>query len=239
MLPLPFFFCPFASTHCGRCKLPLSVSYVLRVFEIYQCTYSQIRPILKFLFHAVHLEPECPSLYFASLTANAGDCTSCTSRIHILEATTKMSTYISPNPCFTRTHQPQKTDACLLALLHPLLRLLFLTKCLLAVPLTPLIQEGSKCPTVTTGDISIEVMHNFEKVAQKFFNHKDIGDDKQVSKILDCFNDHRIADWVEEDHDQLINMTFPIFMAEIHRLYLPQYTWRQSLTPRSHPLRAP
>ena len=23
-----------------------------------------------------------------------------------------------------------------------------------------------------------------------------------------------------------------------HRLYLPQYTWRQSLTPRSHPLRA-
>ena len=24
-----------------------------------------------------------------------------------------------------------------------------------------------------------------------------------------------------------------------HHLYLPQYTWRQSLTPRSHPLRAP
>ena len=48
---------------------------------------------------------------------------------------------------------------------------------------------------------SIEVMHNFEKAAQKIFNHKDIGDDEQVSKILDCFDDHCIADWVEVDRD--------------------------------------
>ena len=36
------------------------------------------------------------------------------------------------------------------------------------VPLTTLIQEGLKCPTVTTGNISVEVMHNFEKAAQDF-----------------------------------------------------------------------
>ena len=30
-----------------------------------------------------------------------------------------------------------------------------------------------------------------------------------------------------------------IALPRSHRLYLPQYTWRQSLTPRSHPLRAP
>ena len=30
-----------------------------------------------------------------------------------------------------------------------------------------------------------------------------------------------------------------IALPQSHRLYLPQYTWRQSLTPRSHPLRAP
>ena len=75
------------------------------------------------------------------------------------------------------------------------------SKGLNAIPLTTLIQEGSKCPTVTAGDISIEVMHDFEKAAWKFFNHKDIGDDKQVSKILNCFNAHRIADWVEVDRD--------------------------------------
>ena len=69
------------------------------------------------------------------------------------------------------------------------------------IPLAAFIQKGSKCPTVTAGDISIEVMHDFEKVAQKSCNHKDISDDKQVSKILNCFNDHQIADWVEVDHD--------------------------------------
>ena len=95
-----------------------------------------------------------------------------------------------------------------------------------AIPLATLIQEGSKCPTVTTGDISIEVMHDFEKVAQKFFNHKDIGDNKQVSKIFDCFDDHWIADWVEVDHDRLINVTLPAFMGEIHCLYL-QPLWEE------------
>ena len=69
-------------------------------------------------------------------------------------------------------------------------------------------------------------MHNFEKVAWKFFNNKDIGDNKQVSKLLDCFDDHQIADWVEVDRDRLINMTFPIFMAEIRHLYL-QPLWEE------------
>ena len=86
-----------------------------------------------------------------------------------------------------------------------------------SVPLTTLIQEGSKCPTITTSDISV---HDFEKAAQKYFNNKDIGDNKQVSKILDCFDDHQITDWLEVDHDHLIEMTFPAFMTELHRLYL-------------------
>ena len=89
-----------------------------------------------------------------------------------------------------------------------------------------LIQEGSKCPTITTGDISVEVMHDFKKVAQKFFNNKDIGNDKQVSKILNCFNDHWIADWVEVDCDHLIEMTFPAFMTELCWLYL-QPLWEE------------
>ena len=101
------------------------------------------------------------------------------------------------------------------------------------VPLATLIQEGSKCPTVTAGDISVEVMHDFEKAAQKFFNNKDIGEDKQVSKILDCFDDHRIADWVEVDRDHLIEMTFPAFMTELHWLYLQplweEMTWAKFL----------
>ena len=95
-----------------------------------------------------------------------------------------------------------------------------------SVPLTTLIQEGSKCPTVTAGDISVEVMHDFEKAAHKFFNNKDISKDKQVSKILDCFDDHQIANGVEVDCDHLMEMTFPTFMTELHQLYL-QLLWEE------------
>ena len=51
-------------------------------------------------------------------------------------------------------------------------------------------QEGHKCPNVSAGDISVEVMHEFEKAAHKHFNQKDIATDAQVAKILDCFDDH-------------------------------------------------
>ena len=63
-------------------------------------------------------------------------------------------------------------------------------------------------------------MHDFEKVAWKFFNNKDISEDKQVPKILDCFNDHWIANWVEVDCDHLTEMMFPAFMTEFCWLYL-------------------
>ena len=77
-------------------------------------------------------------------------------------------------------------------------------------------QEGHKCPTVLAGDISVEVMHEFKKAAHKHFNQKDITADVQVAKILDCFDDHRISDWVEVERECLTAMTFPIFMLEFH-----------------------
>ena len=38
--------------------------------------------------------------------------------------------------------------------------------------------------TVMTSDISIKVMHNFEKAAQKFFNTKDISDNNKSLRSL-------------------------------------------------------
>ena len=69
-------------------------------------------------------------------------------------------------------------------------------------------------------------MHDFEKVAQKFFNNKDISDNKQVSKILDCFDDHWITNWAEVDHEWLMKMIFPAFMTELCHLYL-QPLWEE------------
>ena len=96
-------------------------------------------------------------------------------------------------------------------------------KSLNAVPLTTLIQEGSKCPTITAGDISIEAMYDFEKATWKFFNNNDINDEKQVLKVLDYFDDHHITDWVEVDCKWLVNL---IFMTELCHLYL-QPMWEE------------
>ena len=40
-------------------------------------------------------------------------------------------------------------------------------------------------------------------------------------------------------HYFAISVCIPIWIWVSHHLYLPHYTWRQSLAPRSHPLRAP
>ena len=87
-------------------------------------------------------------------------------------------------------------------------------------------QEGHKYPNVSAGDISVKVMHEFKKAAHEHFNQKDIAADAQVAKILDCFNDHQISDWVEVEHGHLTAMTFPIFMLEFHQLYL-QPLWEE------------
>ena len=174
---------------------------------------------------------------------NAGDSSPFNSRAHTLEITTKMGAYInvSADPRFTCPRFDHSQSTCTRPCPEhqiPLLHFFFIscfTTCHLhnvhskgpnSVPLARLIQEGSKCPTITTSNISVKVIHDFEKAAQNFFNNKDINEDKQVSKILDCFNDHWIADWVEVDHDCLIDMTFPNFMVELCCLYL-QPLWEE------------
>ena len=92
--------------------------------------------------------------------------------------------------------------------------------------LTTFVQDGSKCPSITAGDISVEVMFEFEKGARKYFNNKEIPEDKQVKKILDCFDDHRIADWISIHRECLEVFTFPEFMSELHSLYL-QPLWEE------------
>ena len=86
--------------------------------------------------------------------------------------------------------------------------------------LATFVQDSYKCPSVTAGDISIEVMFEFKKGAQKYFNNKEVPDNKQVKKILDCFNDYRIANWIAIHCEHLKDLSFADFMSELHSLYL-------------------
>ena len=45
-------------------------------------------------------------------------------------------------------------------------------------------------------------------------------------KVLNCFEDHWITYWAKVDHEQLINLTFSVFMTELHHLYL-QPMWEE------------
>lgn len=75
-------------------------------------------------------------------------------------------------------------------------------------------------------DISVKVMFKFKKEAQKYFNNKEITDNKQVNKILDCFDDHRVTDWIAIHHKHLEDLSFTDFMSELHSLYL-QSLWKE------------
>ena len=137
---------PHASTTCFFVCLHLPAVVVVNCpylfpgfytfFEIYQCAYSQIRPILKFLFsccppwtrtplpvlciaHSERRGLHLPHLQDSHPWGHNKD-----EHIH------QSWSLFHPN----NLHQPQKTDACLLALLRPLLHLLFLTKYLLYIP---------------------------------------------------------------------------------------------------------
>ena len=90
------------------------------------------------------------------------------------------------------------------------------------------VQDGSKCPSITAGNISVKVMFEFKKGAQKYFNNKEIPKDKQVKKILDCFDNHRIADWISIYHKYLEVFTFLEFMSELCSLYL-QPLWEEMM----------
>ena len=92
--------------------------------------------------------------------------------------------------------------------------------------LATFVQDGFKYPSVTTGDISIEVMFEYTKGARKYFNNKEVPDNKQVKKILDCFDDHRIADWIAIHRKHLEDLSFADFMSELCSLYL-QPLWEE------------
>ena len=135
------------------------------------------------------------------------------------------ATNLSPVTEHTRSHTPSDSSSSLSAplpaTLHKMPYAPYKT-----TGLATFVQDGSKCPSITAGDISVEVMFEFEKGAQKYSNNKEIPKDKQVKKILDCFDDHRIADWISIHHEHLEVFTFLEFMSELSSLYL-QPLWEE------------
>lgn len=78
----------------------------------------------------------------------------------------------------------------------------------------------SKSPILLAGEIDPAVMCTFELGCLDFFDCKEIKDNDQVRKILGCFRDSRIHDWISGDCNRLLTLSFTEFMAELRANYL-------------------
>jgi hypothetical protein len=84
-----------------------------------------------------------------------------------------------------------------------------------------------KAPILCPGDISPDVMRKFELACLNYFDHKEVIAKKQVCKILSSFKDSCISDWIANERDQLLKLSFAEFMVEIREGYLNR-DWEDS-----------
>ena len=73
----------------------------------------------------------------------------------------------------------------------------------------------SKSPVLLAGEINPAVMQTFELSCLNFFDCKETKEEDQVHKILDCFRDTRIRDWINRDCNRLLTLFFTDFMTEL------------------------
>jgi len=72
----------------------------------------------------------------------------------------------------------------------------------------------SKVPILHPGTISPAVMREFQNGCLDYFDNKEVGEEKQVRKILPGLKDPRICDWVNTDRVRIQALTFDDFMTE-------------------------
>jgi hypothetical protein len=80
--------------------------------------------------------------------------------------------------------------------------------------------SATKPPILRPGDITPDVMRNFEIACLGYFENKDIPVDKHVRKILSCLKDSRIIDWISFNRECLLELSFTEFMTELCAGYL-------------------
>jgi hypothetical protein len=80
----------------------------------------------------------------------------------------------------------------------------------------------TKVPILNAGDITPDVMREYEDDCINFFDAKEIPADKQVRKILAGIKDHRIKDWISVEREALLALSFEDFMSEFRTNYLEE-----------------
>lgn len=80
----------------------------------------------------------------------------------------------------------------------------------------------SKMPVLSAGDLTAQVVRKYETVCLRYFDNKEIEDDKQVHKILAGLRDNHIQDWIAINCNCFLKLSFINFMQELRATYLPE-----------------
>jgi hypothetical protein len=80
----------------------------------------------------------------------------------------------------------------------------------------------SKNPVLLKGDLTPNVMHEYEQACLSYFNTRDVKPNKQVRKILAGFRDTRIQDWISIHCNHFLTLSFKDFMVKFRKGYLPK-----------------
>ena len=85
-------------------------------------------------------------------------------------------------------------------------------------------------PQLSNGDITPKSVKDFENHCLNYFvNAKGgIEDNLKVSRILGCFENDLVNDWISVNRERFTTLTFPEFMTEFRARWLP-HDWEQSV----------
>lgn len=83
-------------------------------------------------------------------------------------------------------------------------------------------------PQLKNGDISPKSVKDFENHCLNYFvNAKNsIDDDAKVSRILGCFENDLVNDWISVNRERFVDLTFEAFMTKFSSHWLP-HDWEQ------------
>ena len=85
-------------------------------------------------------------------------------------------------------------------------------------------------PKLSKGRITPNVIRDFENHAKNFFMNAKHGvpDNEKVARILGCFEDRLVNDWISVNRKCLRTLEFEQFMDEFRSRWLPK-TWVEDL----------
>ena len=81
-------------------------------------------------------------------------------------------------------------------------------------------ENPGKVPVLTAGIVSPVVLHDFSIACEDFFATKDIEAGHQVRRIIVGFADGDIRNWIDNDRETLVALSFKDFMAQLRGKFL-------------------